>query len=325
MSRRSAAAAAAVAAVTQHRNVSRAAARPSGAMLVMLTKENPRWVRPWSAAVGRKRHRRGASACAAGSMARLTSSAVTIAAAWLRNRAPRATPSVAQSMLAAREQAMVTGARGHLCGQQPGVARGEQQGLRDGLVLELAAADEGAEGEGERVGGGRGDEQLVLQRRGAFRALGWEPGDDEERHADRGEDEHVGGADGEYLDQFGSDQPVHRGSPSVSSKKMSSRLCVGWAGVAAGRARLVRVCSGAAATMRPLLMSTMSSAMRATSSSMWLETSTVPPLAANPRSRSRSQRTPGGSRPLAGSSRIRIRGCPSRAAARPRRRRMPLE
>src|SRR6266511_1498078 len=99
MSRRSAAAAAAVAAVTQHRNVSRAAARPSGAMLVMLTKENPRWVRPWSAAVGRKRHRRGASACAAGSMARLTSSAVTIAAAWLRNRAPRATLGVALGAL----------------------------------------------------------------------------------------------------------------------------------------------------------------------------------------------------------------------------------
>ena len=51
----------------------------------------------------------------------------------------------------------------------------------------------------------------------------------------------------------------------------------------------------------------------------------MPPRSAKVRSRPRIQRMPSGSRPLAGSSRIRTSGSPSSAWARPRRWRMPSE
>ena len=79
------------------------------------------------------------------------------------------------------------------------------------------------------------------------------------------------------------------------------------------------------AISRPWLMTTISSTVWATSESTWLERSTVRPSAARPRRKSRSQRMPSGSSPLAGSSSTRIRGSPSSAAARPSRWVMPSE
>ena len=63
----------------------------------------------------------------------------------------------------------------------------------------------------------------------------------------------------------------------------------------------------------------------ATSARTWLETSTVRLPAAKSRRKSRSQRTPSGSRPFAGSSRTRSSGSPSSAAASPSRCRIPSE
>ena len=57
-------------------------------------------------------------------------------------------------------------------------------------------------------------------------------------------------------------------------------------------------------TSRPRFTISTRSTVCATSASTWLETSTVLPPAANVRRKSRSQRTPSGSSPLAGSSRI---------------------
>ena len=59
-------------------------------------------------------------------------------------------------------------------------------------------------------------------------------------------------------------------------------------------------------------MITISSAMTSTSERMWLETKIVRPPSARCRSRSRSQRTPAGSSPFAGSSRMSTSGSPSR-------------
>ena len=83
--------------------------------------------------------------------------------------------------------------------------------------------------------------------------------------------------------------------------------------------------TGAWASTRPSPMTTISSAVWATSASTWLESSTVPPAAAKSRSVCRSQRMPSGSSPLDGSSSTRISGSPSSAPARPRRWRMPWE
>src|SRR4029450_12502617 len=78
-------------------------------------------------------------------------------------------------------------------------------------------------------------------------------------------------------------------------------------------------------TSRPAAMITTWSTVWATSARTWLETSTVRPWSASWRSKPRSQWTPSGSRPLAGSSRISTWGSPSRAVASPRRWRMPSE
>ena len=64
-------------------------------------------------------------------------------------------------------------------------------------------------------------------------------------------------------------------------------------------------------------MTIRSSAIWAISDNRWLETSTALPCAANHRRKSRSHRIPCGSRPFAGSSRIRTRGSPSSAPASP--------
>src|SRR3954454_23044256 len=55
-------------------------------------------------------------------------------------------------------------------------------------------------------------------------------------------------------------------------------------------------------------MTTTSSTVWATSERTWLESSTVRPSLARPRRKSRSQRMPSGSSPLAGSSRARVWG-----------------
>ena len=79
------------------------------------------------------------------------------------------------------------------------------------------------------------------------------------------------------------------------------------------------------AWIRPPPMIIIRSATASTSASRCEESSTVPPRSAKPRSRPRIQRMPSGSRPLAGSSRIRTSGSPSSAWAKPRRWRMPSE
>ncbi len=89
--------------------------------------------------------------------------------------------------------------------------------------------------------------------------------------------------------------------------------------------RAVSSASGEIVTSRPLLMMMTSSTVCATSASTWLETKTVFPSAAKLRRKSRSQRTPSGSSPLAGSSRISNSGSPSSAAASPSRCRIPSE
>ncbi len=78
-------------------------------------------------------------------------------------------------------------------------------------------------------------------------------------------------------------------------------------------------------TIRPLPITTRSSAMTSISCSRCDDSSTVPPRSAYSRSRSRIQRMPAGSRPLAGSSRISTWGSPIRAVAIPSRWRMPSE
>ena len=70
-------------------------------------------------------------------------------------------------------------------------------------------------------------------------------------------------------------------------------------------------------TNRPWLMITTRSTVWATSARTWLDTSTLPPSAANARRKSRSQRIPSGSRPFAGSSSTSSSGSPRSAAARP--------
>ena len=78
-------------------------------------------------------------------------------------------------------------------------------------------------------------------------------------------------------------------------------------------------------TIRPWWITTTSSTVCATSASTWLETSTVRPSPAIARRKSRSQRMPWGSRPLAGSSSTSTCGSPSSVAASPSRWRMPIE
>ena len=67
------------------------------------------------------------------------------------------------------------------------------------------------------------------------------------------------------------------------------------------------------------------SAVSCSSLIRWLETRTARPSAARPRRNVRIQAMPSGSMPLNGSSIISIGGSPSRAAAMPRRWRMPRE
>ncbi len=83
--------------------------------------------------------------------------------------------------------------------------------------------------------------------------------------------------------------------------------------------------TGPFAIIRPRPMTTSSSAISAISLSRWLETKTDRPSEASALSRSRIQRMPCGSRPLAGSSRISVCGLPSSAAASPSRWPMPSE
>ena len=71
------------------------------------------------------------------------------------------------------------------------------------------------------------------------------------------------------------------------------------------------------AWIRPPPMIIIRSATASTSASRCEESSTVPPRSAKSRSRPRIQRMPSGSRPLAGSSRIRTSGSPSSAWAKP--------
>ena len=106
---------------------------------------------------------------------------------------------------------------------------------------------------------------------------------------------------------------------------MASASAWGERTMVAPRAAPVSSATGPCLTTRPLWMTTTSLTVWAISDRTWLDTSTVRPCAAVARNMSRSQRIPAGSRPLAGSSRTRIFGSPSSAAARPMRWRMPIE
>ncbi len=79
------------------------------------------------------------------------------------------------------------------------------------------------------------------------------------------------------------------------------------------------------ATIRPLPITTRSSATASTSRSRCEESRTVPARSAKSRSSLRIQKMPSGSSPFAGSSRISTRGSPSSAWAMPSRWRMPSE
>ena len=81
--------------------------------------------------------------------------------------------------------------------------------------------------------------------------------------------------------------------------------------------------TGPCSISRPRPMTTRSSAISAISDSRWLLTRTVRPSRARATRTSRIQRTPSGSSPLAGSSRITVCGSPSSTPARPSRWRMP--
>ena len=84
-------------------------------------------------------------------------------------------------------------------------------------------------------------------------------------------------------------------------------------------------CRLSSARIRPCPITTRRSTVACTSARRWLDSSTVPPPAANSCSSRRIQRMPSGSMPLAGSSRISTAGSPSSAVPMPRRWRMPSE
>ena len=90
-------------------------------------------------------------------------------------------------------------------------------------------------------------------------------------------------------------------------------------------ARAVNSLTGPCAMSLPWWMITTSSTSCCISPSTWLEMNTVFPSAANVRRKSRSQRIPSGSSPLAGSSRTSRFGSPSSAPATLSRWRMPSE
>ena len=82
---------------------------------------------------------------------------------------------------------------------------------------------------------------------------------------------------------------------------------------------------GASAISRPRPITTRWSAVSAISVIRWLDTNTVRPSAASALKSVRTHTMPSGSRPLTGSSNMRIGGSPSSAAAMPRRWLMPSE
>src|SRR6476660_6190237 len=121
-------------------------------------------------------------------------------------------------------------------------------------------------------------------------------------------------------------------TPSVSVASIPSRANASRSAPACGErtrtdppTRAVSWPSVDSTMIRPRLMIRTRSTVCATSASTWLDTSTVRPPAANERRKSRSQRTPSGSSPFAGSSRTSSSGSPSNAAASPSRCRMPSE
>lgn len=75
----------------------------------------------------------------------------------------------------------------------------------------------------------------------------------------------------------------------------------------------------------PWLRTSAWSAVNSTSLNAWLDSTTVRPSSARLRTYPRNHRTPGGSRPLVGSSRTSTAGSPSMAAASPSRWRIPRE
>ena len=79
------------------------------------------------------------------------------------------------------------------------------------------------------------------------------------------------------------------------------------------------------ASSRPRPITTRCSAVRAISLIRWEDTNTVRPSAARERSRFRIHKMPSGSKPLMGSSRIKMAGSPNKAAASPRRCPIPSE
>src|SRR6185437_10612514 len=230
------------------------------------------------------------------------------------------------------------GAGDGLGGEYPRAAGSGQVGERRRVVPELAAGERDAEHGGEdqaphAAGDDRGLPGVPGQCGGTVECPrpGGLQGRPQQGEPDRRGQQAIGQPGARQLEQFDADKPGQRGGPRrerggdgerghravslVSWKKASSRSLP----------LAVSSVTGPCATRRPWSMITTESMVCATSASMWLETSTVPPSAANPRSRPRSQRMPSGSRPLAGSSRISTSGSASSAVARPSRCRMPSE
>ncbi len=137
----------------------------------------------------------------------------------------------------------------------------------------------------------------------------------------------------------GSGSPVTRSAPScsgstwppasVSAPASFSRSCGSVSGVRT-RANPAEFAAMKSLTLMsasscPRPMTIRWSAVSAISLIRWLETKTVRPSAASDFIRFRTQRMPSGSRPLTGSSNIRMRGSPSSAPAMPSRCPMPIE
>ena len=128
--------------------------------------------------------------------------------------------------------------------------------------------------------------------------------------------------------------PVTEIAPDCTGSAFApSRCSTSTNSVACGERTITALCVdvftkssiGPAAMSRPRPITTSLSAISAISESRWLDTNTDRPEAAKPCNNWRIHWMPCGSRPLAGSSRIRVCGSPSNAAASPSRWPMPRE
>src|SRR5215468_7659823 len=235
---------------------------------------------------------------------------------------------------------------GQLGGHHPAAAGAAEEGIGHRAVPVLSGHGEDAEDEREERGQGDVRQRLALHGWVVHVTAGLDQagnsGHDEERS--RGQQQ-PRATDGAELAPLAADQGQHGWPPWQKSGfgerrwrggHPAQRPAAGHGGQPAGAVSLRKAhssalpaapisLSGPAKRTCPALTITTWSAVWATSLSTWLATITVLPSSARPRSRPRSQAIPAGSRPLAGSSSSSTCGSPSRAAARPRRCRMPRE